>query len=140
MKNGIRIGDVKLRELGAEVAGPELRDGFHVAIWAQRNAAWWIGDLVVLALERYGDDAFEVLDVPVHMVDAVERWRAVAAKVPKSVRRDDVSWSHHAAVANLPHEEQRHVLARCADNVMTLREVQEYVRRRKSEDASRHRA
>ena len=129
----IKLGDVIVGKLGAAVVGPALSRAFAFSIWAQANAPWWIGDLVVLALERYGDDAFEQLGVPFHMVDAVERWRAVAAKVPREVRRDDVSWSAHAAVANLPPVEQRNILSRAADGLLNLKEVQELAKQRRTE-------
>lgn len=125
---GLSIDAANLYDGRAEVKGHDLARPFAFAFWAQKNAAWWIGDLVTQALERFGDDAYEVLDVPPHLVDACERWRAVAAKVPPENRREDVSWSHHAAVANMPVDQQRFLLARCADELLNLRELQDHVR------------
>lgn len=131
-KNGLSIDQANLYDVRSEVKGQDLSRAFSFAVWAQKNAAWWIGDMVVQALERYGDDAFDMLEVPPHLVDACERWRAVAAKVPPENRREDVSWSAHAAVAGLPASEQRYVLARAADGVLNLREVQDLARKRKA--------
>lgn len=136
---GIKIGGVVFGLMGARIVGGAVSQAFGFAIYVQKSSPWWIGDLIVMSLERWGDDAYEVLGVPPHLVDAVERWRAVAAKVPREIRRADVGWSHHAAVANLPVPQQRYILAQAADGLLNLKEVQELAKQQRAQNREANR-
>ena len=48
--------------------------------------------------------------------DLLQRYESVARRVPPRNRRATLSWSAHAAVARLPHDLQRQLLAEAEKN------------------------
>ena len=65
----------------------------------------------------------------------LQRYESVARRVPRENRRPDLSWSAHAAVARLPHQQQREMLKRAEErgwNSEQLRvQAREWVQTRK---------
>ena len=61
--------------------------------------------------------------------EMLQRYESVARRVPAENRRNDFSWSSHAAVARLPHDEQRKMLAKADANGWNSTQIQKEVRR-----------
>ena len=82
----------------------------------------------------YGEDFAEVCGGTLS-TEMVSRYASVARRVPAKNRRPNLSWSAHAAVARLPHDQQRRVLAEAERNGWNSDElrkkVQEIVKRNK---------
>lgn len=93
------------------------------------GAAWkWIVGDVVLAAARNGDvsDVLQAIaELDIDDAAALSRYVALAEAIPARVRRERLSWSHHAAVAGMAEAEQEHWLGRaeaCGWSVAVLRE------------------
>lgn len=73
-----------------------------------------IGDAIILGERLYHEDAHQAIEAMGLSVDARREYVRVAERVPRSIRRKDLSWSHHRAVAALPPPEQRKWLKQAA--------------------------
>lgn len=85
-----------------------------------------IGDAIREGERLYGEKAHQAIALIGVSERGLLEYVRVAEKVPRSIRRDDVSWSHHRAVAPLPPKEQKQWLRRAAEEGMshhTLREA-----------------
>ncbi len=87
-----------------------------------------IGDAIILGEHLYREQAYQAIE----LIGLSEKGRMeyvrVAEKVPRSARRDDLSWSHHRAVATLPPKEQRHWLRKAAEDNLSHHELREALR------------
>src|SRR3990167_1572278 len=111
----LKIDGVRLATCRAELLvhhdATAWRRAAAFALWCQRNAPWWIGDLIVLGGERVGDEFWTHVPMDGASFDGLERWGGVARKVPVARRRSVLSWTHHAIVAGLPPSVQDRFLA-----------------------------
>ena len=80
------------------------------ALWCQRASPWWIGDMVNAGEDRFGEEFAEVCSGTLS-TEMVSRYASVARRVPARNRRAALSFTAHAAVARLPHDQQRRMLA-----------------------------
>lgn len=64
---------------------------------------WWLGDAVAFGEEKFAEQAFQVFgdDTLKYDPKTVANYASVSRSVPKSVRRAELSWSHHREVAPL---------------------------------------
>lgn len=87
-----------------------------------------IGDAILLGEKLYAEKAYQAVE----LIGLSEKGRLeyvrVAAKVPRSVRRKDLSWSHHRAVAALPVPEQREWLRKSVDEHLSHHELRDALR------------
>lgn len=114
MQPSLRIGSFQLYPTAIKIEGRPAVDEWLApltfAIWVQRASPWWIGDLLNAGDARFGE-AFSQACEGIVSADMLQRYEAVARKVPAENRRPNLSWSAHAAVARLPREKQREMLA-----------------------------
>jgi N6-adenosine-specific RNA methylase IME4 len=92
----------------------------------ERSAQFWIGDLLNYGRRAYGEKyatAAASLGIPRH---TLENYAYVAANVPFSRRREDVSFSIHAEIAGLAAQDQDRWLKRAAK--MTVAEIRAALR------------
>lgn len=87
-----------------------------------------IGDAILLGEQLFKEQAYQAIE----LIGLSEKGRLeyvrVAAKVPRSVRRKDLSWSHHRAVAALKPPEQRQWLRKAADERLSHHALREELR------------
>ncbi len=107
------LGPFQFRPANVRVEGrPPLSDWegpLQFALWCQRASPWWIGDMINRGEDLYGEEFGEVCGSTLS-TEMVSRYASVARRVPAQNRRSVLSWSAHAAVARLPHPEQRRLL------------------------------
>jgi hypothetical protein len=129
----MRLGPFVLRASEARREGQPPIDQWQgplqFALWCQRASPWWIGDLINAGEDLFGE-AFGQVCGETLSIDMVDRYAAVARRVPPQNRRPALSWSAHAAVASLPWDEQRRVLAEAELNGWGSEEVRKAVSRR----------
>ncbi|MEM9352450.1 MAG: hypothetical protein AAGA92_05515 [Planctomycetota bacterium] len=110
----INLGRFAFRPADARVAGKppleEWRGPLQFALWCQRASPWWIGDMINAGEDLFGEEFGEVCGETLS-TEMVSRYASVARRVPPRNRRPALSWSAHAAVARLPHADQRRLLA-----------------------------
>jgi len=87
-----------------------------------------IGDAIRHGETLYGEMAYQAIEAMGLSVDARREYVRVAQQVPRSVRRKDLSWSHHRAVAAMPPKEQRRWLKAAAEADMSHHELREAIR------------
>jgi len=134
----ISIGNFDFLPTAAVIRGKpalgEWAQPLMVAIWCQRASPWWIGDLLNAGDARFGEAFSQVCEGHVS-AEMLQRYESVARRVPRENRRPDLSWSAHAAVARLPHQQQREMLKRAEErgwNSEQLRvQAREWVQTRK---------
>lgn len=127
----LRLGPFRFTGTTVKIEGKpaveEWLGPLQFAIWAQRASPWWIGDLLNSGDARFGE-AFSQACEGIVSADMLQRYESVARRVPPSVRRPGLSWSAHAAVARLPPDEQRKMLALAEKNGWTSEQLRVYVR------------
>ena len=108
------LGPFEFRPAHAKVKGRpplvEWEGPLQFALWCQRASPWWIGDMINAGEDMYGEEFGEVCGHTLS-TEMVSRYASVARRVPAQNRRAALSWSAHAAVARLPHAQQRRLLA-----------------------------
>lgn len=113
----MQLGPFEFRPANAVVRGkPPLTDWqgpLQFALWCQRASPWWIGDMINRGEDLFGEDFGEVCGATLS-TEMVSRYASVARRVPPQNRRPELSWSAHAAVARLSHQQQRKMLAEAA--------------------------
>lgn len=87
-----------------------------------------IGDAIILGENLYHEDAYQAIEAMNLSEDARREYVRVAAQVPRSIRRQDLSWSHHRAVAALNPPEQKRWLRAASDHRMSHHELREKLR------------
>lgn len=60
----------------------------------QRSIAYWMGDWLCYGENRFGEAYSQALDESGKANETLVKWRAVAARVPKEIRRKELSWTH----------------------------------------------
>ncbi len=111
------LGPFEFRPACVKVNGrPQLVDWkgpLQFAIWCQRASPWWIGDMINRGEDLFGEEFGEVCGETLS-TEMVSRYASVARRVPPQNRHPELSWSAHAAVARLNHDQQRKMLAEAA--------------------------
>lgn len=105
------------------------RLGVNVQRFA-RSHQWWVGDWLNFGDDKFGEEAWQAVDGLGFEPKTLSNWMRVALYVPADIRYapDELSWSHHRIVAELPHKRDRQrSLAKAFKNGWTTRELQEYV-------------
>lgn len=113
------LGPFRFGPAGVRVAGRPTVESFagplRFALWCQKGAAWWIGDLLNDGDERFGEMFSQVCEGQIS-ASLLQRYESVARRVPRENRRPNLSWSSHAAVARLPGVSQRRLLKKAEEN------------------------
>ncbi len=81
---------------------------------------WWIGDWILHGAEHYAETYAAAIDTTGLEVQTLSNIASVSRRIPASRRREELSWSHHEAVACLPAAEQDEWLARAIAEGMTV--------------------
>ena len=109
----ISVGPFNFTSVGVRISGkPDLeawRGPLQFALWCQRAGPWWIGDLLNLGEDRFGESFSQMCEGTLS-TEMLNRYASVARRVPIENRLASLSWSAHAAVARLPHNAQKKML------------------------------
>jgi hypothetical protein len=102
----------------------------------ERSVKWWLGDWWNYGCRRYGEMVSQaakdhVEDSTGYAYHTIENAGAVARKFENSRRRDNLSWSHHDAVAVLPPVEADAMLDQAAEDGLNVFALRDAVRERK---------
>jgi hypothetical protein len=120
-------------EVGLDLFRPDLTYEQYEALclWlgrAHEAVRFAIGDAIRLGEQLYGEKAYQAIEL-IHLSEKGRlEYVRVSEKVPRSVRRKDLSWSHHRAVAALPPKEQRHWLREASEKRLSHHELREALR------------
>ena len=89
---------------------------------------WYVGDWLLYGEHTYGDKYHQAAEVIGLAPQTLMNLRSVAARVPPQRRRLSVKHSHHAEVAALPPNDQRHLLKRAETENLSKMELRRIVR------------
>ncbi len=133
MEPKISLNNFQFLPCSVRVTGkPPIEDWIgplQFALWCQRASPWWIGDMLNAGDARFGEEFSQACEGLISG-DQLQRYESVARRVPAENRRASLSWSAHAAVARLPHAQQRSMLAQAERSGWTSE-----VLRRKARDS-----
>jgi hypothetical protein len=101
----------------------------------RRGVTFAIADWINYGEARWGEKYAQALDVLDLEYSTLSTYAYVGRKVESSTRRENLSFSHHRAVAPLPPDEQCEVLALASDNEWTREETRAEVSRRRQPDS-----
>jgi hypothetical protein len=85
-----------------------------------RGSPWWVGDWVLYGTARWGERYAEAVKITGYDVKSLRNMRYVASRFDTSLRRDTLSWSHHALLAALDEEEQVNWLERAVADKLSV--------------------
>ncbi len=138
MMQPIQLGPFTLGATGATMnIAPTLEQfamPLEFSLYTQRYSPWWIGDLVNWAEGRFGDDAQQALPNESFSCGLIERSRSVAAGVKLSIRRPELSFSHHREVACLSQALQQQALAYAVERNLTSGELRKHAKMLRLQD------
>lgn len=75
-----------------------------------RVSNWWIGDWLRYGKAKWGQKYVTATRITGYDVHSLENMVCVASRIESSLRRENLSWSHHALVASLERAAQEHWL------------------------------
>jgi hypothetical protein len=71
-----------------------------------RASPWWIGDWLLYGTARWGEMYVEATRITAYDPKSLRNMRYVASRFHLSLRRDNLTWSHHALLASLDADTQ----------------------------------
>ena len=75
-----------------------------------RSSNWWVGDWLRYGAEKWGEKYVTAAKITGYDPHTLENMVYVASRFDISLRRENLSWSHHFLVAALDREQQDHWL------------------------------
>ena len=122
-----------LRTTGLYLSDPNITYDQLEAVGAllgrmHQSLRFAIGDYLLLMEARFPEKASQGAEVLGISEDGMREYLRVSEKVPRSVRREKLSWSHHRAVAVLPPAEQKEWLKRAEDTHMSHHQLRDALR------------
>ena len=84
---------------------------------------WWIGDWLNYGEWAWGEAYAQAVEITGMSVDRLNNYKWIANKIDVAQRRDDLSWSHHRAVAAFDPELQADWLERASVNGWSVNEL-----------------
>ncbi len=103
---------VRLTATGLTITNPnmpleEAETIGHVLGNMHKSIQFAIGDWLIFIEAVYPEEWSQMAEILGVSEEKCREYRRVASRVPKSLRRPNVDWSHHRAVAPLPPTEQK---------------------------------
>jgi hypothetical protein len=94
----------------------------------ERSRQWWIGDLLVYGEQTFDEPLFlDALDEFGLAKHTLVNYRSIAARVDASVRREALTFSHHAEVAYLERRQQVKWLDKAERDQLDVKELRALV-------------
>lgn len=95
-----------------------------------RGVQWAIGDWLCEGERRYGERYAQAVEITGYKEPTLPTIKWVASRIPRYMRMEELSWSHHRIVASIEGQgEQRYWLDRAIDEAWSTRELQYEIRR-----------
>jgi hypothetical protein len=92
---------------------------------------WWIGDWLCYGVARWGEKYVGASRITAYDVSSLRNMAWVAARFTPSRRRDNLSWSHHVAVAPLEPKAQDYWLDLCTSRRLSVADLRVELRTRR---------
>jgi hypothetical protein len=99
-----------------------LAEGRRIGVMS-RCSAWWIGDWLLYGTARWGEMFTEAAKVTGYDPKSLRNMRYVASRFQLSLRKDNLTFSHHALLAGFEPDAQRQWLARAVADRMSVEDL-----------------
>jgi len=124
-----------LRTTGLYLTDPNLTYGELEAVGAllgrmHQSLRFAIGDWLRLMEERFPEKFSQAAEVLGISEEGMREYLRVSEKVPRSIRREKLSWSHHRAVAALETPDQKQWLKRAESEQLSHHQLRDQLRTR----------
>jgi hypothetical protein len=125
---------------GVVLVGPvswsaDAQIGFHDWVLAGRRiglisraSPWWIGDWLLFGSARWGETYSVASRVTGYDPKSLRNMRYVASRFDSSLRKDKLTWSHHALLAGLEVCERRRWLERAVADRLSVEDLRTELR------------
>ena len=103
----------------------------QIGVALQRIAAmiqFAVGDWINYGERKWGERYAQAIEDIEAQYQTLRNWSYVAAQVPLSLRRDKLTYSHHAEVASLNASDQERFLIEAETQVWSVRELRQAIR------------
>jgi N6-adenosine-specific RNA methylase IME4 len=97
-----------------------------------KSCLWWWGDALVYGERKWGERYAQALDASDYEYQTLANAHWVASKIPFSLRRENLSFSHHSAVAALESKQADALLAKAEEEDWTYQDLRREVQKRKN--------
>jgi hypothetical protein len=97
-------------------------EGKRIGVMA-RGSPWWIGDWLCYGAARWGEMYVAAARITGYDPKSLRNMRYVASRFEVSLRRDDLTWSHHSLLASFDADGQRHWLDRASEERMSVEDL-----------------
>jgi hypothetical protein len=85
-----------------------------------RGSPWWVGDWILYGTARWGERYSEAVKITGYDAKSLRNMRYVASRFDLSLRRDTLSWSHHALLAGFEPDERSYWLGRAVADKLSV--------------------
>jgi hypothetical protein len=102
-----------------------------------RASPWWIGDWLLYGTATWGERYAAAARITGYDPKSLRNMRYVASRVDLSLRRDDLTWSHHALLASLDADRQRKWLERARRERLSVEDLRLELRAEQSQGLAR---
>ncbi len=99
---------------------------------AEKSVQFWIGDWLNYGEHRWGEMYTQAIEITGQEYKTVRNEKWVSSKIELSRRRDNLSFSHHAEVAQLEPEEQDYWLDKAEEEGLSRNELRKAIRHAKT--------
>lgn len=99
----------------------------------EKSIMFWIGDWLLYGENHFGEKWTQVLEATEYSYKTIQNALWVAKRIDPQIRREDVSYAHHAEIAALSVESQEHWLKVCAEERLTREGLRERLRAERKE-------
>lgn len=93
-----------------------------------RVSPWWIGDWLLYGTTRWGEMYGAAARITGYDPKTLRNIRYVASRFDVSLRKDNLTWSHHALLAGLSEDRQRHWLERATGERLSVEDLRTELR------------
>jgi hypothetical protein len=97
-------------------------EGRRIGLMA-RGSPWWIGDWLRYGATRWGEMYVAAAKITGYDPKSLRNMRYVASRFEVSLRRDNLTWSHHSLLASFDADAQRHWLDRASQDRMSVEDL-----------------
>lgn len=88
-----------------------------------RASQWWIGDWIRYGNHRWGERYAKAARLTGYDVTSLRNMAWVSSQFDTSLRKDNLTWSHHALLAALPDEEKAHWLQEASTRRLSVADL-----------------
>lgn len=93
-----------------------------------RGSPWWVGDWLQYGTARWGERYVEAVKLTGFDTKSLRNMRYVSSRFALSLRRDNLTWSHHVLLAAMDPNEQTHWLDRAVANRFSVEDLRTELR------------